>query len=55
MVKPPGFLHPLKPDHVCHLHNALYRLKHAPRAWFSKLTTRLLELGFVCSQSDSSL
>uniref|UniRef100_A0A2N9HD82 Reverse transcriptase Ty1/copia-type domain-containing protein n=1 Tax=Fagus sylvatica TaxID=28930 RepID=A0A2N9HD82_FAGSY len=55
MVQPPGFIHPAFPDHVCHLKKALYGLKQAPRAWFSRLTSKLLEFGFVGSRSDSSL
>ncbi len=55
MVQPPGFVHLSQLDHVCHLHKALYGLKQAPRAWFSQLTNRLLELGFVGSPSDTSL
>uniref|UniRef100_A0A2N9GPU0 Integrase catalytic domain-containing protein n=1 Tax=Fagus sylvatica TaxID=28930 RepID=A0A2N9GPU0_FAGSY len=54
MVQPPGFVHPSQPNHVCHLHKALYGLKQAPQAWFSRLTNRLLELGFVGSFSDTS-
>ena len=55
MVQPPGFAHPSKPYAVCHLHKAFYGLKQAPRAWFSKLTSHLLELAFVGSRSNSSL
>ena len=55
MVQPPGFNHPSFLDHVCNLHKALYGLKQAPKAWFSQLTTKLLELGFVGSKTDTSL
>lgn len=55
MSQPPRFLHPNFPHHICHLHKALYSLKQAPRAWFHCLSTRLLELGFHASKSDSSL
>lgn len=34
---------------------ALYGLKQAPRAWFSRLSSRLIELGFHASKSDTSL
>jgi hypothetical protein len=44
--------HPLV---VCKLHKALYGLKQAPRFWFSRLSTRLLELNFKSSKADSSL
>ena len=54
MVQPPRFVHPSQPNHVCHLHKVLYGLKQAPQAWFSRLTNRLLELGFVGSLSDTS-
>ncbi|GLT71533.1 hypothetical protein SLA2020_435440 [Shorea laevis] len=55
MSQPPGFIHPLYPNHVCHLRKALYGLKQAPRAWFSRLSSTLSELGFIRSQADSSL
>jgi hypothetical protein len=55
MSQPPGFTHPTFPNAVCKLRKALYGLKQAPRAWFSLLSTRLIELGFHCSKSDSSL
>jgi hypothetical protein len=55
MAQPPGFIHPQFPQHVCKLHKALYGLKQAPRAWYSRLSDRLLELGFIGSHSDSSL
>jgi hypothetical protein len=55
MTQPPGFIHPQFPQHICKLQKAIYGLKQAHRAWFSRLSDRLLELGFVGSRSDSSL
>ena len=55
MSQPPRYQHPLYPNHVCKLQRAIYGLKQAPRAWFSRLSTKLLELGFHGSRSDSSL
>jgi hypothetical protein len=55
MTRPPGFIHPQFPNHICKLHKALYGLKQAPRAWFSRLSDRLSELGFLSSRSDPSL
>uniref|UniRef100_A0A2N9G7W9 Reverse transcriptase Ty1/copia-type domain-containing protein n=1 Tax=Fagus sylvatica TaxID=28930 RepID=A0A2N9G7W9_FAGSY len=55
MHQPPGYSHPSFPNHVCKLKKALYGLKQAPRAWFSRLSTRLIELGFHGSLSDASL
>jgi len=55
MIQPPGYVHPSFPDHVCHPKKPLYGLKQAPRAWFSRLSSRLLELGFQGSKSDTSL
>nr|KAJ0224458.1 hypothetical protein LSAT_V11C100013840 [Lactuca sativa] len=55
MKQLPGFVDPTKPDHVCLLHKSLYGLKQAPRAWFTRLSTVLLQLGFLGSKIDPSL
>jgi hypothetical protein len=55
MSQPIGFTHSQHPDAVCLLKKALYGLKQAPRAWFSRLSNRLLELGFMASKADTSL
>ena len=55
MQQPPGYTHPQYPNHVCKLNKAIYGLKQAPRAWFSRLSTHLLALGFHGSKSDTSL
>jgi len=53
MQQPPGFS--TDSTLVCRLNKAIYGLKQAHRTWFQKLSTTLLHLGFVASQSDTSL
>jgi hypothetical protein len=40
---------------VCRLHNSLYGLKQASRAWYSRFATYLLSLGFVEAKADTTL
>jgi hypothetical protein len=46
MKQPPGFEDSARPEFICKLDKSLYGLKLAPRAWFSRLSTKLLALGF---------
>lgn len=55
MQQPPGFEEPSKPNYVCKLDKALYGLKQAPRAWYSRLSAKLIALGFKASKADTSL
>jgi histone deacetylase 1/2 len=55
MKQPPGFENPHAPDFICKLDKALYGLKQAPRAWYSKLSSKLSNLGFIPSKADTSL
>jgi len=55
MQQPPGFEDPKRPHYVCKLDKALYGLKQAPRAWYSRLSEKLLQLGFKASKADTSL
>lgn len=55
MRQPPGFIDAAHPDYHCKLDKSLYGLKQAPRAWFSRLSDKLLQLGFIPSQADVSL
>jgi hypothetical protein len=55
MKQSPGYVDSQLPQHVCKLDKALYGLKHAPRAWYNRLSTRLVQLGFIISKADMSL
>lgn len=46
MQQPPGFQDPSRPHFVCKLNKAIYGLKQSPRAWYSRLSDRLFQLGF---------
>ena len=54
MTLPPG-LSVTDERLVCRLKKSLYGLKQAARQWYLKLSTSLLELGFVQSKIESSL
>jgi hypothetical protein len=53
--QPQGFVDPQFPNHVCKLHKSIYGLKQAPRAWFMRLSSALLDIGFLESHVDYSL
>jgi hypothetical protein len=53
--QPSGYVDSFKPQHVCKLDKALYGLKEAPRAWYSRFSAKLTTIGFQASKADSSL
>jgi len=54
MTMPPRF-RASNPNKVCRLCKSLYDLKQAPRQWFAKLSSNLLEYGFHRSYANYSL
>ena len=40
---------------MCRLKKALYRLKHALRAWYSRIDGYLMAMGFIKSEADHNL
>lgn len=55
MKQPPGYEDTQFPSYICKLNKALYGLKQAPTTWYSRLSFKLQELGFVSSKADCSL
>ena len=53
--QPKGFADSKFPNHVYRLKKALYELKQAPRAWYERLTTYLLEKKFERKGVDRTL
>jgi hypothetical protein len=53
--QPDGFAIQGEEDKVYLLQKALYELKQAPRAWYSRIDDHLLNLGFVKSLSEATL
>jgi len=42
-------------SHVCKLNKSLYGLKQAPRAWYERIDSYLMKLGFTRSEVDLNL
>ena len=42
-------------SHVCQLKRALYGLKKAPRAWYIRIDSYFIRLGFSKSEADANL
>jgi hypothetical protein len=55
MRQPPGYVDASKPDYVCKLDRALYGLKQTPRAWYSRFSMKLRNLGFISTKADTLL
>jgi hypothetical protein len=55
MKQPPSYCNNSYPAYVCKLDKALHGLKQAPRASYSRLSSKLLQLGFWSSKADTSL
>jgi hypothetical protein len=53
--QPPGFVLKGHEGKVLHLIKALYGLRQAPRAWYAKLDSSLLGLGFRRSDSEHAV
>jgi hypothetical protein len=47
--QPQGFEVEDRKSHVCKLKKALYRLNQAPRAWYGRIHSFLMSLGFTKS------
>ena len=50
--QPLGFEFRDRDTHVCRLKKALYGLKQAPRAWYERIDSDLMKLGFTRSEVD---
>jgi hypothetical protein len=53
--QPPGFKNLKYPNRLYKLSKALYEIKQAPRAWYARLKTFLLEHGYVMGSVDKTL
>eukprot|EP00253_Pinus_taeda_P001847 PITA_01847 len=53
--QPEGFEIHDRESHVCRLKKALSGLKQAPRAWYERIDSYLMKLGFTRSEADPNL
>jgi hypothetical protein len=55
MKQSPSFEGSSHLGYIYRLDKSLYVLKHAPRVWFTRLSSKLVQLGFSASKADISL
>eukprot|EP00253_Pinus_taeda_P012905 PITA_12905 len=55
LEQPEGFEIHNRESHVCRLKKALYELKQAPRAWYKRIDSYFMKLGFTRSEVDLNL
>jgi Reverse transcriptase (RNA-dependent DNA polymerase) len=55
MNLPPGLPVPRESGLICRLKKAIYGLKQSPRAWYGKLSSALVKVGFKKGEADSSM
>jgi hypothetical protein len=55
MKQPPRYVDTSHSLHVCKLDKALYELKQSSRVWYSRLSAKRIQLGFMVSKVDTSL
>ena len=55
MEQPLGFETHDQQSHVCKLKKTLYSLKQAPRTWYGRIDSFLMNLGFTKSKVDPNL
>jgi hypothetical protein len=55
MRQPSGYEDKNQSHYVCRLDKSLYGLKQASRAWYARLSVKLLQLEFKVSKTDNSL
>lgn len=55
VAQPPGFIDFEKPNYVYKLKKALYRLKQAPKAWYDRLKTFLVDHKYTMGLVDNTL
>ncbi|GLJ25519.1 hypothetical protein SUGI_0488560 [Cryptomeria japonica] len=52
--QPEGFVEGENNDQVCELNKALYGLKQAPRAWYERLHSYLIKIGFIRTSENNN-
>ena len=55
LEQPQGFEVKYKRTHVCKLKKAMYGLTQDPRAWYGRIDSFLMSLGFTKSKVDLNL
>ena len=55
MEQPQGYIDADKPQYVCKMLKSIQGLRQAPKSWYTKLSSKLEELGFYMTISDPSL
>lgn len=53
--QPEGFVEDNNKDQVCKLNKALYGLKQAPRAWYERLHSYLIKIGFIRTSENNNM